>query len=220
MTIVYETRNFYPDELRLLKILKNQKEKVRKVIIRFYHFIIAGLIGAGFTYVTTIIPDSLWTFLFGTIAVLSFSFLVFMPYEIYKMKRKHKQFLHQLNSLIDKGTVDTCHIKAKRVAVAREYEDESDLYIIELYNDEILYLWDTEYNLNKQFPCLDFEIYDNEFFKLIGRQVYTLSEKIQPVNINKKAKWNFIKHFGAPGHLETEKINFENLLDKYNSCAI
>ncbi len=217
MKIQFKTRNFYPDELRLLKKLKSQKEKAIPSKMRYYHFIIAGILGVGFTYITTIIPDSFWTFLLGTIAVLSFSFIVFMPYELYKMKRKHGMFLQQLNSLIDKGMVDTCQIKAKRIAFAPEYEDENDLYIIELDTDEILYLWDTEYNLNKKFPCLEFEIYDGRFYEIIGKQIYILSEKIKPINIDKKAKWNYLKQYGIPEHLEIEKINFDDLLHKYNS---
>lgn len=219
MDIQFETRSFYPDELIFLKTLKTQKEKASKGNIKFYHFIISGLLGACFTYITTIIPDSFWTFLFGTIAVLSFSFVAFIPYEIYKMKRKHNKFIQQLKSTIDKGTVDTCIIKTKRIAVAPEYEDESDLYIVELNNDEVLYLWDTEYNLNKIFPCLDFEIYEDQFFKLTGRQVYPLSDKIQPVAIKKKAKRNFIEQYGSVGNLETENISFDELLEKYNNCT-
>jgi hypothetical protein len=113
--------------------------------------------------------------------------------------------------------VDTCHITAQRIAIAPEYEDEIDLYIIELNNEELLYLWDMEYNLKKKFPCLDFEIYEDNFFKLTGRQIYPLSEKIQPVKISNKVKWNFMKQYGAPGHLETEKVNFDELLEKYNN---
>ncbi|WP_194778675.1 hypothetical protein, partial [Pararhodonellum marinum] len=219
MNITYKTRNFYPDELRILKSLKTQKEKETSSKIKVYHFLIAGLLGAGLTYVTTIIPDSFWTFLLGTIAVFAFGFIVFMPYKIYKLKKRHKLFLRQLSSTIEKGTVETCLINTKRIAIAPEYEDESDLYIVALNNNEVLYLWDTEYNLNKKFPCLDFEIYEISFFKLIGRQIYPLSEKIHPVKIDKKAKWNFMKQYGASGHLETEKINFDNLLTKYNNCA-
>jgi hypothetical protein len=36
--------------------------------------------------------------------------------------------------------------------------------------------------------------------------------------ISNKAKWNFMKQYGAPEHLETEKINFDELLEKYNNC--
>jgi hypothetical protein len=211
MNISYTTRNFHPDELRILKTLKTQKEKETSRKIKFYHFLIAGLIGAGFAYVTTIIPDSFWTFLFGTVAVFAFGFIVFMPYEIYKQKNRHKLFLRQLSAVIEKGTVDTCLVNAKRIAIAPD-EDESDLYIFELKAN-------TEYNLNKKFPCLDFEIYEDSFFKLIGIQLYSLSEKVQPVKIDKKAKWNFMKTYGASGHLEIEKANFDELLQKYNNCA-
>ncbi len=219
MNITYKIRSFYPEELRLLRTLKIQKEKETSSKIKFYHFFIAGLLGAGLTYVTTIIPDSFWTFLFGTIAVFAFAFIVFVPYEFFKRKNRYKLFLRQLSETIEKGTVDTCIVNSKRIAIAPEYEDESDLYIIGLNDSEVLYLWDTEYNLNKKFPCLDFEIYEDSFFKLIGRQIYPLSEKIQPVNIDKKAKWNFMNTYGASGHLEIEKINFDELLQKYNNCA-
>lgn len=219
MNIAFKTRVFYPDELRILKTLKTQKEKETTSKIKSHHFLIAGLLGAGLTYVTTIIPESFWTFLLGTIAVFAFAFIVFMPYEIYKQKSRHKLFLQQLSATIEKGTVDTCIVNTKRIAIATEYEDESDLYIIELNDNEVLYLWDIEYNLNKKFPCLDFEIYEHNFSKLIGRLIYPLSEKIQPVKIDKKAKWNFMKQYSVSGHLETEKINFDELLQKYNNCA-
>jgi len=39
-------------------------------------------------------PAANWRF--GAIAVLCFSFVVFMPYEIYKAQRKHKNFLQLL----------------------------------------------------------------------------------------------------------------------------
>ena len=119
MDITFKTRQFYPDELRILKTLKTQKEKQSGSKIKFYHYIIAGLLGAVCTYIASTIPDSFWTFLFGTIAVFSFGFIVFMPYEIYKQKKRYKGFLHQLNDFIDRGTVDTCIIHSKRIAVAK-----------------------------------------------------------------------------------------------------
>ena len=219
MDIPFKTRHFYPDELRLLKTLKTQKDKEGGSKIKFYHFVIAGLLGAGLTYVTTQIPDSFWTFLFGTLAVFSFAFIVFTPYEINKMRKKQKDFLQRLNSTIDKGRVDTCLINAKRIAIAKEYEDEGDLFIIEYDIDKVLYLWDYDYNLRKKFPCLDFEIYEDNFFKLFGRQVYPLSDRIKPLTIDKKAKWNYMSKVGAAGHLETENVSFDKLIEDYNNCA-
>jgi hypothetical protein len=219
MDIPFKTRHFYPDELRLLKTLKTQKEKEGSGKIKFYHFVIAGLLGAGLTYITTRIPGGFWTFFLGTLAVFSFAFIVFMPYEIYKMRKKDRNFLQLLNAFLDKGTVDTCLINAKRIAVAKEYEDEGDLFIIEYDTDKVLYLWDYDYNLRKKFPCLDFEIYEDNFFKTFGRQVYPLSDRIKPLNIDKKAKWNYMSRVGAAGHLQTENVSFDKLIEDYNNCA-
>jgi hypothetical protein len=219
MDITFKTRPFYPDELRILKTLKTQKEKLRGSKIKFYHYVIAGLLGAGCTYIAATIPDSFWTFLFGTIAIFSFAFMIFTPYEIYKTKRKHKDLLQRLTKAIDTNTVDTCPINAKRIAVASEYEDEGNLFIVEYDTDKILYLWDYDNNLKKKFPCLEFEIYEDNFFKLFGRQVYILSDRINPLTIDKKAKWNYMSKIGAPGHLQTESKNFDKLIDEYNNCA-
>ena len=92
------------------------------------------------------------------------------------------------------------------------------IYIVEIEKDKVLYLWDTEYNLNKKFPCLDFEIYEPNFYKLVGRQIYPLSEKIQAIKIDKKAKWNYMQEYGVRGHLETEIIGFDSLIEKFNNC--
>ncbi|HLK29665.1 MAG TPA: hypothetical protein VKT28_13900 [Puia sp.] len=134
------------------------------------------------------------------------------------MKRKHKDCLKQLNAAIEKGTLDTCLINAKRIAVAEEYEDESELIIIEYDTDKILYLWDFDYNLRKRFPCLQFEIYEENFRKLLGRQAYPLSERIKPVIIDKKAKWNYMNKV-IPKHLQTENKNFDKLIEEFNDCA-
>ena len=219
MDIIFNTRHFYPDELRLLKALKTQNEREGDGKFKFYHFVIAGLLGSGLTYITTLIPDSFWTFILGTLAVFSFAYIVFTPYEAYKMKKKHKDFLQRLKATIDKGTVDTCLINAKRIAVAKEYEDEGDLFIIEYDTDKVLYLWDYDYNLQKKFPCLNFEIYEENFFKLFGRQVYPLSDRIKPLSIDEKGKWNYMSKVGTAEHLQTENINFDKLILDYNNCA-
>ncbi len=212
MEITFSPRAFYPAELKLLKKLVAQNEKMTNRKIKFSHLIIAGVIGIGCAYVAMKIPESFWTFLFGTLGVFAFSFIVFMPYEIYKLTKEHKIILNQLNEIIDKGVVRTCRISAERIAIAPEYEDESDLYIIELNKNEVLYLWDIGYNLNKKFPCSDFEIYENPFFDCTNMRIYPLSDKTKPIKIDKKAKWDYMKKFGAPGNLEIRKIAFDETL--------
>lgn len=216
MDIQFKERAFYPEERRLLKALKARKEKEINSHIKLCHFIIAGVLGAGFTYITILLPDNFWAFLLGTLAVFSFSFIVFMPYELYKSKRKHKDYMQQLNTIINQDTVDTCYVHAKRIAVAEEYEDEGNLFIIEYDTDKVLYMWDYDYNLQKKFPCLEFEIYGENFFEVLGRQIYPLSARVKPLIIDKKAKWNYMSEEGVPGHLQIYNIGFDKLLDEYN----
>jgi hypothetical protein len=206
-----KTRQLYADELKILNSLLTKTKKEVKSKIKFYHFVFAGLLGATLVYITSIIPDSFWTFLLGTFAVFCCVFIVFMPYEIYKDKKRRRVFIDTLQDYIDKQTIDTYKINALRIAIAPEFEDESDLYIVELEKNKVLYLWDTEYNLKKKFPCLTFEIYEDKFFKIVGRQIYPLSEK--------KAKWNYMKKYGVWEHLDTENIDFDELIEKYNNCA-
>ncbi|MDQ8011684.1 MAG: hypothetical protein REI96_04500 [Flavobacterium nitrogenifigens] len=212
MEITFSPRAFYPAELKLLKKLVAQNEKKAKRKIKFSHLIIAGGIAIGCAYIAVNITESFWTFLFGTISIFALAFIMFVPYEIYKLTKEYKIVLNQLNTIIDKGVVHTCRISAQRIAIASEYEDESDLYIIELNKNEVLYLWDIGYNLNKKFPCSDFEIYENTFFDCTNMRIYPLSDKTKPIKIDKKAKWDYMKKFGAPGNLEIRKIAFDETL--------
>ncbi|AYL95607.1 hypothetical protein [Mucilaginibacter celer] len=215
MSIPFKTRELYPEEVRLLKTFKAQRETDGFSKIRYYHFLIAALLGGCFTYLAVLTQDSFWVLPFGTIAVFAFAFIVFTPYEIYKWKKKNGNLLNELNIRIDKGTVDTFIINAKRIAVVKEYDDEGDLFIIEYEPDKLIYLWDYDYNLQKRFPCLEFEIYEESFSKLSGRQVYPLSERIAPIVIEKNAKRNYLDKFGVPGNLEIVEINFDKLVADY-----
>src|SRR5690606_776801 len=118
-------------------------------------------------------------FVFGTMSILSFSIIVFMPYETYKDIRKSKKKIKEIDGILGRNGIDVTLVKASRIAVAKEYEDEGDLYIIERTSEDILYLWDKDNNLKKNFPCLEFEIYSEDFYSVIGRQINPLSEKIK-----------------------------------------
>lgn len=135
------------------------------------------------------------------------------------MRKKNKYTLQQFQAFIQKGTVDTCRIKAERIALAEEYEDEGDLYIIACNQDQLLYMWDTDYTLRKKFPCLDFEVYEDAFSDLIGRQINPLSSRIKPIIIDTKAKWNYMSKIGVPGHLQLEQSNFDTVLETIRACA-
>jgi hypothetical protein len=145
--------------------------------------------------------------------------LIFTPFEMYKQKKKQKIFLQELKDFIEKGTVNITRVNARRIALAQEFEDEGDLFIIEYDIDKVLYFWDHDNTLRKKFPCLQFEIYEDKFAKLIGRMVYPLSERIAPVLIDKKAKWKYMGKISSPAHLQTQPVNLDELVAEYNSYA-
>ena len=127
--------------------------------------------------------------------------------------------LNLIESYLKTEIVRTCRINAEKIALAPEYEDETDLYLIKVNENEVLHLWDLEYNLKKKFPCLNFEVYEENFFTITGRQLYPLSDKIQPEKIGKKAKWNYMSKYGALGQLDVKYANFEQLVEEYRKCA-
>jgi hypothetical protein len=220
VNISFKARPFYPDEQRLLRTLKSKKEKEQGGKIKFYHFLVAAILAVGFGYLTSISPNGWVGFIPGIITFLAAGFVAFMPYEMYKFKKRNREFMIALNDLIDGGTVATCRIKASRIALAKEYEDEGDLFIIEIDEDNLLCLWDHDYTLQKRFPCLDFEIYEEKFTKLLGRMTYSLSERISPLTIDRKAKWSYMSKVGAPGHLEVMKVNFDQFVSEINSSSV
>jgi hypothetical protein len=219
MDIPQHTRQFYPDELRLLKTLKSRSEKEKVHKIKLYHFLIAAFLVAGGTYLSLIIKTGFFVFIFGILAVFAFGFIIFTPFEIYKQKKKQSVFLKEISHFLEKGTVNITPVNARRIALAPEYEDEGDLFIIEYDIDKVLYFWDHDNALRKKFPCLQFEIYEDQFAKLIGRLVYPLSERIAPVLIDKKAKWKYMGKVGGPGHLQTQMISLDKVVEEYNSYA-
>lgn len=218
MALSFTSRPYNPAELRLLSALKSRLEKVKGGKLKYYHFIIAALLGAGFTWISTQVPDGFWTFLSGTVAILCFGFLVFTPYEVYKVKKRNKDKLNRFSAAMEKGSATVCPVQASRIALAREFEDEGDLYLVEYEKGSVLFFWDLQHNLHKRkFPCLHFEIYEDDFFTLTGLAIHPLSERTVPVHIDQKAKWNYMKKYGVPGHLETEAIEFEVLLEKFKT---
>lgn len=219
MALSFTSRPYNPAELRLLSALKSRLEKVKGGKLKYYHFPIAALLGAGFTWISTRVPDGFWTFLSGTLAVLCFGFLVFTPYEVYKVKRRNKVKLKRFIAAIEKGSVSVCPVQASRIALAREFEDEGDLYLVEYEKGNVLFFWDLQHNLHKRkFPCLHFEIYEEDFFTLTGLAIRPLSERIAPVLIDQKAKWNYMKKYGVPAQLETAETDFDSLTDQFKAC--
>lgn len=174
------SRPLLADEIRLLNKLKRKSLKQRVSRFKVSDFIFIFLTGILFLDAAMLIEVDFAVAVFGAMAVLCFSFVVLAPYEMYKQHRRSKKRWSQLNHLLMENGIQVTRVNALQVAVAKEYEDEGDLFIIEYKAGEVLYLWDHDNQLKKRFPCQQFEIYKEDFTSLTGRPVHALSERIHP----------------------------------------
>ncbi len=217
-TLQNHIRPLTQKELKALKKIRNSREKEIQRGFRVRQALTSVLLGAAVMYGAVWSRFDLITFILGVLALFCLAYAVIQPYERFKEIRKARRTINKVEAILNAGKVEVTPVKAKRIAVAKEYEDEGDLYIVEMENSQVLYLWDTEYNLHKNFPCLEFEIYEDEFFNVIGRQINPLSEKIKPVVIPEESKWNYLGKTD-PQHMEVERKNFDKLVDKMSQMA-
>jgi hypothetical protein len=216
MTFEIQRRQLTLKETKALRKIKSSAEKNVSIGYKIHYMVTSSVVGVIFVFLANWTNYGFLKFVFGTIAVFSFAIVVFMPYEAYKMVRKAKRKLKEIDGFLQINRIDVSLVKALRIAVAKEFEDEGDLYIVETTNKDILYLWDHDYNLKKNFSCLEFEIYSEDFYHLIGRQINPLSEKIKPITVEARTKWAYLKKAGLPGHLTIEKRDFGQLLQQIN----
>lgn len=208
------TRPLNPKELKTLAKIKSSREKELKRDFQWGQPVSAIVLGAVALYLATWTRYDLFTFLFGVFSIFCMAFVVIRPYEYYKDRKRAGSMLRKVENALSSGVVEVAQVNARQVALAKEHEDEGDLYIVETDKGHILYMWDTGYHLKKNFPCLSFEIYSDDFVRIIGRQINPLSEKFKPVIIDPKAKWNYLKKAGSPEHLAVERKSFEKLIEK------
>jgi len=220
------TRELYLDEMQVLKTLKNQtEERIGKKPI-FSWFILSIFIGIIFFCFATFFIGR-FGILSAIIGVILIVIAVVVTYNLYKTQKKDKEFLRRYNTLIEIRTVKTCRINATRIATTEE--GEAGWCIVELSKNKVLYLFKFgdlfEFGDVKRgkFPCLQFEIYDKNFFELTGNQIYPFGEEIEPVMIDSKKTWRYMSEndtsdqfLEVPEFLDfdIENINFDEVIKK------
>lgn len=205
-------------EIKTLKKVRNSRESELERGYKTRAIITAVIIGIASLYLATWTRYDLFTFILATLAVFSFAYLIIQPFETFKDRKRARSIINRVNAFLEPGNIEVMPVSATRVALAREFKDEGDLYIVDTSGSTILYMWDSMGNLKKNFPCLQFEIYDRDFAELIGRQINPLTEKIKPIEIPAKAKWNYLQKT-KPEHLAIEKKNFDKLVEKILSVG-
>ena len=213
-TLQRHTRPLNAKEIKTLGKIRSSREKELRRPFQWVQPVSAVVLGSLALYLATWTRFDLITFLLGTFFVFCVAFVIIRPYEYFKDRKRAITMRNKVDAVLRTGTVEVAPVTATQIALAKEHEDEGDLYIVAIDKGYICYMWDRGYNLKKNFPCLEFEIYDEQFSQLIGRQINPLSEKMKPVIIDPKMKWNYLKKSGAPDHLAIEKKNFEKLIER------
>ena len=209
------SRPLYPDEIRLLNKLKRKMIKGRVPRWKLYHYLLILLAGAALADTARQVNVWFETIVFGTMAAICFIFVVLSPFEIYRKKHRLQKKLMQINNLLMENILSVTLVHATEIALAEEYEDEGDLYLIAYEPGAVLYYWDHDYYLRKRLPCLTFEIYKDDFAALTGRPVHALGDKATLRMIGAKSKWQYLGKYGAPAHLATEQVEFEELMNRF-----
>lgn len=209
-----EIRSLTQKETKALKKIRSTSDKVVKEGYKWHKIAIALAMAAILMYGALWTRYSLFTFVLGLGSVFSVGYAVFVPFDIHKDIRRARSVIRKVDEILNLGSIEVSPVSARQVAVAKEHEDEGDLYIVELEDNSVLYLWDKDDNFRKGFPCLQFELYNEEFARVIGRQLNPLSEKIKPVAIDDLSKWNYLRKFGSPDHRQVQKASFDKVVEK------
>ena len=210
----FKPRELNSDELYILKTLKSQAEWKGSGKRIYFGLFLPIFIGIIFACLTITTKNSFFVY----IAAISFAIAVVVPYDLYKVD---KNKLQRLNKFIEKRTVETCRIQTTRIAISVDDGEEDGRSIIEIGKDKVLYLYEIDDFASKNFPCLQFEIYEKNFFELTDRMINPLSERVNPIIIDSKKTWNYILEsetieqlLGAPEDVSTENRSFNEVLKK------
>jgi hypothetical protein len=209
------TREFSAKERRLLKLILENRKRDLSPGNKIRFLLVSLIIGILFAAIASQLEDGILLFLAGTIAVFSFVIFVFSIKPFIQETKEEKHLVRKLETYIEKGTVQVVPINALNIAQAMGFKDETILYIIEFEKDKIFFYWDYKYSLLPKFPCLKFEIYDDEYYDLTNRQFNFLSKKIETIMMDGKFKGNHTKS-PIPGQFEIRITDFHNLINEWS----
>ncbi len=85
------------------------------------------------------------------------------------------------------------------------YEDEGDLYALEVGEKQLLFLWDVDYSNARFLPNSKFEIVsDPELALALGWSLRVLGKPFTPISVNPQIKWDSPDLFPAHGEIRNE----------------
>lgn len=139
----------------------------------------------------------------------------------YKGKKKEVSRLNELKEINNRNAIEVIRIIADRIIQFEQQDDEGVLFLIET-RDERIYLDDEQWLIPhpRKFPCTGFDIYlDKNFSYAIGRKVYCIGKKIDPIKIPAKIKWKLFEN-EYPADLTRESRTIDEILSEIKSIEL
>jgi len=159
--------------------------------------------------------DSNWSLISKFLILITPIICLSMVEDFVKRKKRNRKKKVLLDEFLHLNKISLFPIKAKNVAELEEYEDEGILYLIEMEDDNCIYLWDYFSNFPESFPNDSFEVYlDDVYLNYIDNSIVCYGKKIAPLIIKGKSKWDYFSKEGFPGDFETAKESFEVMTQK------
>jgi hypothetical protein len=164
MKLFKNTRDFNLEEMQILNVRLAGEKKKLKEIIRYEEFLKHGIIGIICVALIIITGNEFLLIALGTIALISFGYVLFTPICIYYDRKYLRAEIKNLNGYINNGKATVFGIHSKRIAKVAAVVDEFTggtpaYFLIELDVESVLFYRDTQYIFIEGFPCLDFGIY-------------------------------------------------------------
>lgn len=201
---------------KLDKHIKRTEKRLRKplqwkwIIVLL---VITGLSAAHIYYY----QDSKWIRVSATLVWVC-PILIWILFGIrYKGRKKENKVLNELKKIKKEDNIKVISVNANRMIAFEEKDDEGNLFLIEEASGKCFYLWDDEIPEQCGFPRSSFEIYiDENFVIALGRKVNCTGERIEPIKVNEKVKWEYFKP-DFPEDLRIETKTFDEVVSAVTS---
>lgn len=129
-------------------------------------------------------------------------------------KKENSKEKTLLENLLAQDVISVAGLEVKRAAKLGEHEDEGTMYLIEMKDNQCVWLWDFVYELEDKNSLPEYlEIYTGEdalgIFGLVAKRE---GKSITCSFISTQDKWDYFEKTDWPDQLEISKKGFDDLM--------
>ncbi len=225
-TLISKFRPLTDKELNKLRSQKRENIKIIELSYKIKPYIIIGILTflSGVTLYffsksfNKIFLGEFVGQLIGFIFSVCIALLFYFPFEQIKSRKRLNNENTQIESLINKNEIEVYEIQTNQAIHFIQYDDEGELYLIQISENKLLYIWDDQTLIKKtKFPNTHFEIYkDIDLRWLLWNKVTYKGQRFTPKKVTANTKSKYFKAEGYPEDLTEIEGNIESFFEKVN----